>query len=368
MPAPQARSPRAPIVEPVILSEVARRADPADRNRDRRVRPRARRQRCRRAWVSCPDLWCCWAARRGSASPRWSAPRSATSLPTARPCSTSRARNRPSRSACATSDSASAAMGVPVIAETDLDSVIATIEAQSPKPEVCVIDSVQTLYCADLSGAPGSVGQVREVAARLMQVAKSRDIAMLLVGHVTKEGSLAGPRVLEHLVDCVLRFEGERDRTFRMLRADKNRFGSTNEVGVFEMEEHGLVEVLDASARFVGDATNNPGLGDLRRHGGHAPDADRDPGAGLARRGRSAAARRQRHRSQPAFTDPRRARPSRGTQPERARRVRERGGRRAHRGAGADLAVALAVASAARNVGAVSNDVASRSSVSARSA
>jgi DNA repair protein RadA/Sms len=153
----------------------------------------------------------------------------------------------------------SAAMGVPVIAETDLDSVIATIEAQNPKPEVCVIDSVQTLYCADLSGAPGSVGQVREVAARLMQVAKSRDIAMLLVGHVTKEGSLAGPRVLEHLVDCVLVFEGERDRTFRMLRADKNRFGSTNEVGVFEMEEHGLVEVLDASARFVGDATNNPG-------------------------------------------------------------------------------------------------------------
>ncbi|MGH2958840.1 MAG: DNA repair protein RadA [Solirubrobacterales bacterium] len=153
----------------------------------------------------------------------------------------------------------SAAMGVPVIAETDLDSVIATIEAQSPKPEVCVIDSVQTLYCADLSGAPGSVGQVREVAARLMQVAKSRDIAMLLVGHVTKEGSLAGPRVLEHLVDCVLHFEGERERTFRTLRAAKNRFGSTNEVGVFEMEEHGLVEVLDASARFVGDATNNPG-------------------------------------------------------------------------------------------------------------
>jgi DNA repair protein RadA/Sms len=152
-----------------------------------------------------------------------------------------------------------AAMGVPVIAETDLDSVIATIEAQSPKPDVCVIDSVQTLYCADLSGAPGSVGQVREVAARLMQVAKSQDIAMLLVGHVTKEGSLAGPRVLEHLVDCVLHFEGERDRTFRTLRADKNRFGSTNEVGVFEMEEHGLVEVVDASARFVGDATNNPG-------------------------------------------------------------------------------------------------------------
>lgn len=151
------------------------------------------------------------------------------------------------------------ALQVPVVAETDLDSVIATIDAQDPAPKVCVIDSVQTLYCSDLSGAPGSVGQVREVAARLMQLAKSRDIAMILIGHVTKEGSLAGPRVLEHLVDCVLQFEGERERSFRTLRSAKNRFGSTNEVGVFEMEETGLVEIEDASARFVGDATGNPG-------------------------------------------------------------------------------------------------------------
>lgn len=151
------------------------------------------------------------------------------------------------------------AMDVPVVAETDLDSVVATIEAQETLPQVVVIDSVQTLYCSDLTGAPGSVGQVREVAARLMQVAKQREIAMLLVGHVTKEGSLAGPRVLEHLVDCVLQFEGERERSFRTLRAAKNRFGSTNEVGVFEMEEHGLVEIEDASARFVGDATGDPG-------------------------------------------------------------------------------------------------------------
>ncbi|MGH2905856.1 MAG: DNA repair protein RadA [Solirubrobacterales bacterium] len=149
------------------------------------------------------------------------------------------------------------ALQVPVIAETDLDAVMATIEASAPS--VCVIDSVQTLYCSDLTGAPGSVGQVREVAARLMQLAKTREIAMLLVGHVTKEGSLAGPRVLEHLVDCVLQFEGERERSFRTLRAAKNRFGSTNEVGVFEMESHGLVEIEDASARFVGDATANPG-------------------------------------------------------------------------------------------------------------
>jgi DNA repair protein RadA/Sms len=145
------------------------------------------------------------------------------------------------------------AMDVPILAETDLATVIATIEAE--RPEVCVIDSVQTMHDPDLTGAPGSVGQVREVAGRLMEVCKRLDVATVLVGHVTKEGSLAGPRVLEHLVDCVLQFEGERERTYRTLRASKNRFGSTNEVGVFEMAEGGLVEVLDASARFVGQAT-----------------------------------------------------------------------------------------------------------------
>jgi DNA repair protein RadA/Sms len=149
------------------------------------------------------------------------------------------------------------ALDVPVLAETDLDTILATLHAE--RPEVCVIDSVQTMHAADLSGAPGSVGQVREVAGRIMQVAKADDIAVLLVGHVTKEGSLAGPRVLEHLVDCVLQFEGERERTYRTLRALKNRFGSTNEAGVFEMRQSGLVEVLDASARFVAEATGKPG-------------------------------------------------------------------------------------------------------------
>jgi DNA repair protein RadA/Sms len=149
------------------------------------------------------------------------------------------------------------ALEVPVLTETDLDTVLATLRAE--RPEVCVIDSVQTLHAADLSGAPGSVGQVREVAGRIMQVAKADDVAVLLVGHVTKEGALAGPRVLEHLVDCVLQFEGERERTYRTLRALKNRFGSTNEAGVFEMRQSGLVEVLDASARFVAEATGKPG-------------------------------------------------------------------------------------------------------------
>jgi DNA repair protein RadA/Sms len=149
------------------------------------------------------------------------------------------------------------ALGVPIVAETDLDAVLATLEAE--RPDVCVVDSVQVLYDPALTGAPGSVSQVREVAGRLMRAAKERGIATLLVGHVTKEGSLAGPRVLEHLVDCVLSFEGERERTYRTLRALKNRFGSTNEVGVFEMHEQGLVEVEDASARFVNEATRAPG-------------------------------------------------------------------------------------------------------------
>jgi DNA repair protein RadA/Sms len=146
---------------------------------------------------------------------------------------------------------------VPILAETDLDSVLATLEAE--RPRVCVVDSVQVLYDPSLSGSPGSVGQVREVAGRLMRLAKQREVAVVLVGHVTKEGALAGPRVLEHLVDCVLSFEGERERTYRTLRALKNRFGSTNEVGVFEMAESGLVEVADASQRFVAEATRAPG-------------------------------------------------------------------------------------------------------------
>jgi DNA repair protein RadA/Sms len=152
---------------------------------------------------------------------------------------------------------AGSALKVPILAETDLDTVLGTLAGESP--EVCVIDSVQTLNAAELTGAPGSVGQVREVAGRIMELAKARQIAVILVGHVTKDGALAGPRVLEHLVDCVLQFEGERERPYRELRALKNRFGSTNEAGLFEMRQGGLVEVLDASARFVAEATRAPG-------------------------------------------------------------------------------------------------------------
>jgi DNA repair protein RadA/Sms len=151
----------------------------------------------------------------------------------------------------------SGALKVPIVAETDLDAVLEVLDAHAP--EACVIDSVQTLHASELTGAPGSVGQVREVAVRVMELAKARGIATILVGHVTKDGALAGPRVLEHLVDCVLQFEGERERPYRELRALKNRFGSTNEAGLFEMRQSGLVEVLDASARFVAQATRAPG-------------------------------------------------------------------------------------------------------------
>jgi DNA repair protein RadA/Sms len=138
--------------------------------------------------------------------------------------------------------------GVEILAETNLDSVCATLEAE--RPDVCVIDSVQTLYAADIGSAPGSVAQVREAAARLLRVAKESGVALFLVGHVTKDGSVAGPRVLEHLVDCVLQFEGDRYHAHRILRAVKNRFGSTNELGVFEMTGAGLEGVPDPSELF----------------------------------------------------------------------------------------------------------------------
>jgi DNA repair protein RadA/Sms len=147
------------------------------------------------------------------------------------------------------------ALEVPVLAEQSLDPVIAAVEAE--RPSVCAIDSVQTL--APGEGSPGSVAAVRDATGALMEAAKRLDVTMLLIGHVTKEGSLAGPRALEHLVDCVLHFEGERERTLRTVRALKNRFGATSEVGVFEMRSGGLVEVADPSARFVGEARSAAG-------------------------------------------------------------------------------------------------------------
>lgn len=136
-----------------------------------------------------------------------------------------------------------------VLAETDLDAIQKAVE--DVQPQFLIVDSIQTMHRNDLSSAPGSVSQVRECTAAFMQIAKTSGIATFVVGHVTKEGAIAGPRLLEHMVDAVLYFEGERHHTYRILRAVKNRFGSTNEIGVFEMKEGGLQEVLNPSEIFL---------------------------------------------------------------------------------------------------------------------
>jgi len=138
-----------------------------------------------------------------------------------------------------------------VLAETSLDEI--TRAADELQPQAIVVDSVQTVFTSELPSAPGSVGQVREVSGRLMLHAKRTGIPTFLIGHVTKDGAIAGPRVLEHIVDTVLYFEGDRGHAFRILRAVKNRFGSTNEIGVFEMKESGLAEVANPSELFLAE-------------------------------------------------------------------------------------------------------------------
>jgi len=145
-----------------------------------------------------------------------------------------------------------------VLAETELDSILAA--ADSLKPEIVIIDSIQTVSNGDLSSAPGSITQVRECTMRIMRLCKENNLTVFVVGHINKEGSIAGPKVLEHMVDCVLYFEGERSTSFRILRAAKNRFGSTNEIGVFEMIDRGLRCVENPSEMLLsGRPENSPG-------------------------------------------------------------------------------------------------------------
>ena len=145
-----------------------------------------------------------------------------------------------------------------VLSETDLDAIIACINEQ--EPELVMIDSIQTICDASVASAPGSVSQVRECTMRIMRLTKEKGLTVFVVGHVTKEGSIAGPKVLEHMVDCVLYFEGERSTSFRILRAAKNRFGSTNEIGVFEMDEKGLKCIDNPSEMLLsGRPENAPG-------------------------------------------------------------------------------------------------------------
>jgi len=138
-----------------------------------------------------------------------------------------------------------------LLAETNLQAILAQMD--KVKPALLVLDSVQTTYSEELRSPPGSIGQVREVAMRLLRFAKDRGVSVILIGHVTKDGTLAGPKALEHIVDAVISFEGERQHAYRVLRASKNRFGSTEEIGVFEMTEQGLVEVSNPSELFLSE-------------------------------------------------------------------------------------------------------------------
>jgi DNA repair protein RadA/Sms len=138
-----------------------------------------------------------------------------------------------------------------LLCETNLEEILHHIEQL--KPKVVVLDSIQTIYLPSIESAPGSISQVRECAARVIQLAKTKNVSAFLIGHVTKDGAIAGPRALEHIVDTVLYFEGERHQTYRILRAVKNRFGSTNEIGIFEMQEKGLIEVKNPSELFLAE-------------------------------------------------------------------------------------------------------------------
>ncbi|MEW6004435.1 MAG: DNA repair protein RadA [Stygiobacter sp.] len=140
---------------------------------------------------------------------------------------------------------------ISIITETDLDIIISAIE--KTKPKVVIVDSIQTTYKSDFDNAPGTITQIRECTVELMQLAKKSHCAIIIIGHVTKEGMIAGPKVLEHIVDTVLQFEGERSYSYRILRAQKNRFGSTNEIGIFEMHDNGLQEVLNPSEIFLSE-------------------------------------------------------------------------------------------------------------------
>ena len=189
---------------------------------------------------------------------------------------------------------------VELAAETSVEDIIATL-SEGKTPRLIVINSIQTMWTDLVESAPGTVTQVRGSAQALIRFAKHSGAAIILVGHVTKDGQIAGPRVVEHMVDAVLSFEGEGSHQFRILRAVKNRFGPTDEIGVFEMTGAGLREVANPSELFLSErdlgSARHRGV---RRHRGHAAAAGRNPGAGGADLARHAAARGGRLGPEPA--------------------------------------------------------------------
>jgi RecA/RadA recombinase len=221
---------------------------------------------------------------------------------------------------------------VQVLAEIQLEKILATLDSR--KPAIAVIDSIQTVYSEQLSSAPGSVAQVRECAAHLTRAAKASGTAIVLVGHVTKEGALAGPRVLEHMVDTVLYFEGDTHSSFRLIRAIKNRFGAVNEIGVFAMTERGLKGVANPSAIFLSQhAEPVPGSCVLVTLEGTRPAAGRNPGAGGQRWAQPASPQCGAGSRSPGDAAGRVA-PPRRCRLHGSGRVRQRRGRCAHQRAG----------------------------------
>ena len=197
---------------------------------------------------------------------------------------------------------------VALASETNLANILATA-ADGERPDLIIIDSIQTLWSDTLDAAPGTVSQMRASTQGLIRFAKQAGSALILVGHVTKEGQIAGPKVIEHMVDTVLYFEGDRGNPFRLLRAIKNRFGATDEIGVFEMADDGLQEVANPSELFPRRSRRrSPRRRRLRRHRGNPPGSRRDPGPGRPIRPRHAAPRCRRLGFEPPVDGARRAR------------------------------------------------------------
>ena len=226
-----------------------------------------------------------------------------------------------------------------LLAETCIERMLEEIARL--KPALVIVDSIQTVFSLKFQSAPGSIGQVREAATQLLFTAKGQNMPTILVGHVTKDGSLAGPKVLEHVVDTVLYFEGERHHSHRVVRAVKNRFGAVSELGVFEMTGAGLRPVPNPSKLFLAERPDErAGLGGavLRRR--IAADPGRSAGAGQHQQLRQRAADGQRHRPEPAVAAAGRARKARRPEPGRRRRLRQHRRRHERRRAGGRSGVA----------------------------
>ena len=285
------------------------------------------------AAASCRARWSCSAASRASASRRCCCRRRRTSRARSGRCSMPPARSPSTRSRAAAIASASAPRRSTCCPRRA--SSASSRRSPGSSRRWSIVDSVQTVFSLKFQSAPGSIGQVREAATQFLFAAKGQNIPTMLVGHVTKDGSLAGPKVLEHVVDTVLYFEGERHHSHRVVRAVKNRFGAVSELGVFEMTGTGLRPVPNPSKLFLSErASGTPGSAVLCCVEGLAPDPGRGAGAGQHQHLRQRPAHGDRHRPEPAVAAARGAREARRPDAGRRRCLRQHRRRHEHRRAG----------------------------------